>query len=78
MLSARDANRRKKWHKIDPPVSIREHKACQTLRGGIFAAKECETGIIKNTNSPQATAENGRKSQNFGQISEFPGWKSPK
>ena len=29
MLSARDANRREKWHEIDRLVSIRELKTCQ-------------------------------------------------
>lgn len=42
------------------------------VTGGVFVTKECKTGIIKNTNSPEATAENGRKSQNYGPISEFP------
>ena len=79
-LSASDANRREKWHKISSLVSIRELKKCQTSCRFVFLTKESETGIIKNPallrQSPK-TAEKVRisaDSQNYsGEIGRLTG-----
>ena len=72
-LSASDANRREKWHKISSLVSIRELKKCQTSCRFVFLTKESETGIIKKTTFPRQSPKKPENVRISGRFQNFQG-----